>query len=146
MTKKISDGFSRIMGTALLLGTLSIGAAAGSVIYNQVTYNQLERTRSQVPKECSGHAVKFRGRIYAPPIEQGRARSLGDGITYVSAPRGRGYIHIAKELGYPDPECFGNAMKNYNELHGVKNGLKRGDVVLIPEMPPRTENQRRSLE
>ena len=136
MTKKISDGFSRIMGTALLLGTLSIGAAAGSVIYNQVTYNQLERTRSHAPKECSGHAVKFRGRIYAPPIEQGRARSLGDGITYVSPPRGRGYIHIAKEQGYPgDKSCWADAMRLYNK----KDTLKSEDIVLIPERPEKNQ-------
>ncbi len=115
---------------AALMGAVALGGTF-------VVTNSMQRSYlfDQIPKECSGYAVEFRGRKYAPPLEEGKAKSLDDGITYASPPRGTGYIHIAKKLGYPNPECFGNAMKNYNELHGKKKGLKREDVILVPEIP-----------
>lgn len=118
-------------GLKIFLAGAALGAAAGGSLAMKDT---VQSYLSDRPAECSGHPVEFRGRKYALPLEKGRTVSLGDGVTYVSPPRGIGYIHVAKILGYPDPECFGNAMKEYNERHGRK-GLRGDDVIIVPEKP-----------
>lgn len=116
----------RYVGVAALVGAIGLGVAFSDVIKNPDTpffYRSDEK--------CNGKPVEFKNTTYHIPLKSATIKSLG-GATY-SSQHVTSFIGIARELGYPNPECFGQAMKEYNSRYNRK--LRADGTIYIPEFP-----------